>query len=225
MMLPTHALVGLVAALPLAVAAPGSGEAVLFAGLVGGVLPDADMYVGHRKTLHFPVYGAIAAGGAIAIAALWWTPVAAVAAAFFVGLGLHSLSDVFGGGLELRPWKATSHRAVYDHRRGEWIAPRRWVRYDGAPEDLALSLAVGVPLLVVLDGPLQAIVVASLAVAVVYATVRRSLPTLAEQVFDGLLAAVIPGPLAARLPARYRGSPEAGVGASGRATPNVTDER
>lgn len=204
MMLPTHALLGLLAALPLAAVAPGSAEPVLVAGLLGGVVPDADMYAGHRKTLHFPVYGTAAALAVAGVAAVWWTPVTAAATAFFLGMALHSLSDAFGGGLELRPWRATSERAVFDHHRGAWIAPRRWVRYDGAPEDLVLSLALGLPLLVFLGDPLRVVVGASLGVAIVYTAIRRSLPAVAERFIDGGFLGSLRGQLVARLPARYR---------------------
>jgi len=45
------------------------------------------------------------------------------------GAAVHSVADMYGGGLELRPG-GNSDRAVYDHYRGTWIAPRQlvWVR-------------------------------------------------------------------------------------------------
>lgn len=209
MMLPTHALVGLAVALPLAAGLPGGGEAVLVAGLFGGAVPDVDMYVGHRKTLHYPVYFSIAAVVAVATVALWWIPLTAGVAAFCLGAALHSLADIYGGGLELRPWEATSDRAVYDHYRDTWLAPRRWVRYDGAPEDLVVAMAIGVPLLPGLDGALRWLVVALLLVGAGYAAVRRSLPVIAERLLDGWVTA-LPDHIAGWLPARYRDRLEAG---------------
>ncbi|MFB1066617.1 metal-dependent hydrolase [Natrinema sp. H-ect4] len=205
MMLPTHALVGLALALPLVILAPEFAGVALTAGLLGGILPDLDMYLGHRKTLHYPVYYSVLGVAVVPFAVL--LPTAATIAATFLLLGaaVHSVMDIFGGGLELRPWEATSSRAVYDHRRGRWLAPRRWVRYDGAPEDLLLSLGIAVPLLIALDGVLRLIVGAALVVAVVYTAVRRLLPTIAEV----LVVRTLPDRFLVLLPARY--GPERGT--------------
>ena len=198
MMLPTHALAGMVLALPLIAVAPEFAAVALVAGLFGGVFPDLDMYTGHRKTLHYPVYYSVLAAIAITVA-LFVPTTGSVAAAFFLlGAAVHSVSDVFGGGLELRPWEGTSDRAVYDHYHGRWIAPRRWVRYDGSPEDLLLSMTLALPLLVALDGILQAIVIAALVVGAVYAAVRRVLPVLAV-----VLVELVPKPILAYVPRRY----------------------
>lgn len=203
MMLPTHALSGMVLALALALAAPEFAGIALVAGLLGGVVPDLDMYVSHRKTLHFPVYYSALAVVAVPVAVAVPAAVTVVAASFLLGAATHSVADVFGGGLELRPWEATSDRAVYDHRRGRWIAPRRWVRYDGAPEDLLLSAVLAVPLLIALDGVLRWIVVASLAVAAVYTAVRRVLPTIAELLVEEFLPQVLPDRILTHIPLRY----------------------
>lgn len=198
MMLPTHLLMGLLLALPVAIVAPEFAGPALLGGAVGGIFPDFDMYAGHRKTLHFPVSYAALSGvaGLLAIAAPSTATVALASGS--AAAAVHCLADVFGGGLELRPWEATSDRAVYDHVRGRWIAPRRWIRYDGAPEDLLLSAVVALPLLVALDRPVTWGIGAALAVAVVYAAVRRILPLVAI-----VLVSRLPATLRSRLPARY----------------------
>ncbi|WP_245944448.1 metal-dependent hydrolase [Haloplanus salinus] len=203
-MLPTHAIAGMVLALPVAYARPEFAAVALVAGFVGGAMPDLDLYAGHRKTLHYPVYGPPLAAAALLVAA--WQPTAATVgvAVALAAAALHSLADVLGGGLELRPWEATSERAVYDHHRSRWLAPRRWVRYDGSPRDLLLAVALAAPLLVTLDAPLRVLVFATLAVAVGYTAVRRVLPGLAVFVVDRLLAPVAPGRAFAYVPARYR---------------------
>ena len=203
MMLPTHALVGLAIALPVSVAYPEFATPLLFSGLVGGVVPDFDMYFGHRKTLHFPVYYSVFALGAIAVAVLVQTPWILAITIAVVSAAVHSVMDIFGGGLELRPWKATSEQAVYDHVRKQWIAPRRWVRYDGAPEDLLLSLSVASPLLFVLDGRFFWVVVGALAVSVGYVVLRRTLATVAETLVEDFLKQLLPESLLPYLPARY----------------------
>lgn len=87
---------------------------------------------------------------------------------------------------------------MYDHYRKRWVAPRRGVRYDGAVEDLALSVGLSLPLLFLLDGPLRLIVLATLLVAVVYTVFRRRLAELAA-----LVIPLVPAALTPYLPDRY----------------------
>ncbi len=203
MMLPTHALAGMLLGLVVAQVVPGVGGVAVVAGLLGGVLPDLDMYSGHRRTLHYPVYYAALAVPAALLALVVPSGPTVFVAVFLAGAALHSVSDAFGGGLELRPWEATSDRAVYDHHNGRWIAPRRWVGYDGSPGDLLLSVALSVPLLVALDGPLAWVVAASLVVAAVYTAVRRLLPTLSA-LFVAVFGSLLPRSVLSRVPTRYR---------------------
>lgn len=203
MMLPTHALAGMLVGLTVALFAPEVGVVAVVAGLLGSVLPDLDMYTGHRRTLHYPVYYTLLAVPAALVAVLVPTGPTTFVAVFLAGAALHSASDAFGGGLELRPWEATSDRAVYDHYNGRWIEPRRWVGYDGSPGDLLLSVALAVPLLLALDGPLAWVVVLSLVVGTVYTAVRRLLPTIAR-LFVAMLGPLLPGTVRSRIPVRYR---------------------
>ena len=198
MMLPTHALVGLALAAPLAASVPELAPAALLGGFIGGIFPDLDLYAGHRKTLHYPVLYPIAAAPAALAALVWTGPLLVAVALFLLGAAAHCRMDIYGGGLELRPWEGTSERAVYDHIRGEWLAPRRAVAYDGSPGDLALSAAVGVPLLVVLDGAFVWGVAAALGVATAYVTLRRRLADLAPTVFG-----YVPERFAEYVPQRY----------------------
>jgi len=73
------------------------------------------------------------------------------------------------------PWNDRTERAVYDHVRGRWIRPRRWIRYDGAPEDAVLGVALAIPALVVFDGWLTAVITGCVTVSLVYALLRRRL--------------------------------------------------
>ncbi|MDG5777056.1 metal-dependent hydrolase [Haloarculaceae archaeon H-GB2-1] len=201
MMLPTHALAGMVLAVPLVVMAPEHAEVALVAGLLGGVWPDLDLYAGHRKTLHYPTYYLVLAVAALPVVLFVGTSLAVGIEVFFLAAAAHSRSDVLGGGLELRPWEGTSNRAVYSHYHRRWLPPARWIRYDGAPEDLLLAVVLGVPLLVAVDTPHRTLVLAALGVAVAYSLVRRHLPALAET-----LVAFAPTPAKQYLPARYRAS-------------------
>lgn len=198
-MLPTHALVGMLIALPVAMAAPEASGIVLVAGLLGGIFPDLDMYAGHRKTLHYPVYYSVFAVGTGIFAVAGSVAAAGAIAIFLFAAAVHSVSDVLGGGLELHPWEATSERAVYDHHRERWLRPRRLVGYDGSPGDLLLSAGVALPLWLAVDGQFRWIIVAALVVGSVYTGIRRLLPTIAIH-----LAGILPERLVVYLPHRYR---------------------
>jgi hypothetical protein len=181
MMVTTHVLAGLALAAGATTVAPELGTLPVVAAAAGGLAPDLDVAGDHRRTLHFPAYGTVAVVPALALALVVPGPLTAALALFVVAAALHAVSDALGSGLELRPWEATSDRAVYDHLRGRWLPPRRWVRYDGAPEDVLVGAALAVPSLIVFDGAVETAVLAALAVSVAYALVRKSLPTIAER--------------------------------------------
>jgi len=199
MMLPTHALVGVAIATPMLVLAPEHATVALIGGLVGGILPDLDLYAGHRRTLHYPTGYALAAIPAVVGALLLGTPVLVGLSFLLLAAALHCQMDRYGGGLELRPWEGHSDRAVYDHARGRWRRPKRWVRYDGAPEDVLLMTGVALPLLFVLESPFRPVVVAALVAGGVYGLLRRRLAALAPTV-----VAKVPEPIVEHVPERYR---------------------
>ena len=191
-MLPTHALAGTALALPLVAVSPTYAAVGALAGFVGGAFPDLDMYASHRKTLHFPVYASILAV-LMALVAMASTSTATVAAAFFLmAAALHAVTDVFGCGIEVRPWEETSERAVYDHYHGRWRSPQRLVGYDGSPGDLFLAALLSLPLLFVLEGFLQGLVIVAVAVATVYAVCRRRLADVAVVAAGSLPSWTIP---------------------------------
>jgi len=199
MMLPTHAVVGLAIAAPLAVFAPELAPAALAGGLAGGIFPDLDLYAGHRKTFHYPTMFSLLTLPAVMVAVAYPQPVVIGAALFLAGAAAHCQMDRFGGGLELEPWEETSQKAVYDHVRGRWRRPKRWIPYDGSPHDLALLTAVSLPLLVVLDDLFRAIVGLALVIGAVYVVLRRWLAAIAPTVFG-----LVPDRLAQYVPERYR---------------------
>lgn len=198
-MLPTHALVGMALGLPIAVFAPELAPAALAGGLLGGVFPDLDLYSGHRRTLHFPTLYPVAAVVAAVVAVAVTAPVSVGLAVGIAAAAAHCRMDVYGSGLELRPWEGNSRRAVYDHVSGEWIKPRRLVSYDGSPGDLALAATVAVPLYLLVGWPYDAIVLVAVGVGASYTLLRRYLAELAPVVFG-----VVPGALSKYVPERYR---------------------
>jgi uncharacterized membrane protein YeiH len=199
MMLPTHAVVGLAVASPLLVFAPEHAAAALTGGLFGGVLPDLDLYAGHRRSLHYPSGYTLAALPVGVAAALFPSPLLVALAFLLVGAAFHCRMDRYGGGLELRPWEGTSERAVYDHVRGRWRRPKRWIPYDGSVEDVLLLAVLGVPLAFVLPVPFEWIAAGALLVGVTYGLLRRWLATLAPTVFEK-----VPEPMSEYVPERYR---------------------
>lgn len=199
MMLPTHALVGLAIGAPLLWLAPESAPTALAGGLLGGIWPDLDLYAGHRRTLHYPTGYSLAAIPAVLVAVVVTTPVPIGLAVAVIAAAAHCQMDRYGGGLELRPWENTSERAVYDHVAGRWHTPKRWVRYDGAPEDVGLSLLVGLSLVAVVPTTFRWLVVAALIVAIGYGLLRRWLAALAPVVVDA-----VPDPVVGYVPERYR---------------------
>lgn len=178
----THALAGIVAGGVVTVLAPGHATTALLAGAAGGLAPDLDAVVGtHRRTLHFPAYGWAVAVPAVALAALVTARWSVAFAAFCVAAALHALSDWAEGGVEWRGWECTTDRAVYCHLTGEWLSARRWVRYDGAPEDLLVSAVLGAVALPLSTGPTRSLVVALLAVGTAYTLVRRRVPDVVDR--------------------------------------------
>ena len=185
MMTTTHALVGALVGATTAAYAPELTPTAVAVGFVGGALPDADLAGTHRRSTHYPVWGAAAAAVVVGLAALLASTAAILLAVFAVAAALHPLSDVFGGGVERRPWEATSERGVYNHAGGYWVRPRRWVRYSGAPEDLLLAAAAALPLLATTAGRVRTAVAAVVAVSAGFVAVRRRLPTVADRLLAG----------------------------------------
>ncbi|MFB6106894.1 MAG: metal-dependent hydrolase [Halobacteriaceae archaeon] len=185
MMNTTHAAMAAALASPVVLVAPELAPVVVLAAALGGAFPDVDLVVGeHRKTLHYPVYYTAAALVAGAVAVALPRPTTAAVAAFLCGAALHSLTDVFGGGLGLRPWENDDERGVYLHHARRWVAPRRWVRYDGAPEDLLVYVAFAAPVYAVNRGTVRPLVLAALAVSAVYVLVRKRLADLTPERFQ-----------------------------------------
>ncbi|MFB6160454.1 MAG: metal-dependent hydrolase [Haloferacaceae archaeon] len=185
MMVTTHVATGLLLATPVALVAPELALPAALGGAAGGLLPDLDLLAGtHRKTLHFPDYYWVPAVAGGAVAALHPTPLPVAAALLFLAAAVHSASDWFGAGTELRPWERTSDEAVYLRVRDRWLAPRYLVRYDGAPEDFALTLVLAAPGLVAFGPLVRRLALGLVAVAAGYALVRKRLPDVGERLFE-----------------------------------------
>lgn len=176
MMAITHALLGLLLAAPAALVAPEFASAAAAGAVVGGIAPDLDLFVGvHRKTLHYPVAGPIVGVAAGVVAVVAPTPITVAIALTLLSAGVHATTDIFGAGEELRPWERTNPYAVYDHVNGRWLRARYLVPYDGAPEDLLVTVLCAVPVALTFRGRFRLLLAGLLLVAVVYTAVRRRL--------------------------------------------------
>lgn len=198
MMAPTHMLAGAVLAVPVMYVAPEFASVAVIAGILGGFFPDLDMYWGHRRSLHYPVYYTVGAVLLIPLTALLPLHVLVGITIAVSAAALHSVMDIFGGGLELYPWHATSNRAVYNHYHARWIGPQRWIRYDGSPEDFGLTIFLAGMLLPLVDGEVRLVVLGTVGVAALYVALRKTLPRLAERIVFKLPCGVWE-----YLPARY----------------------
>ena len=183
MMAPTHVGAGIALAAPVALLAPELAPLVVVAAVAGSVFPDLDMVAGeHRRTLHaVEAYALLAVLATFAAVVVPSAP-AVAAATFFVAAALHPLFDLAGGSSEARPWEAATDHGVYLRSREAWVAPKRWIRYDGAPEDLALAAVLVAPGLVVFGEGVRAFALGTLVVGAGYALCRKRIPQLSGRV-------------------------------------------
>jgi hypothetical protein len=185
MMNTTHGMVGLSIATIAMVYWPAFAVVAAIAILVGSIFPDLDLVIGeHRRSLHFPVLGWIAVGPTLAAAVLSPLEVTVAVAFFVLGVAIHSTMDIMGGGPEMRPWLVHSDRAVYAHYPGRWFRPRRWIRYDGAPEDFVFGVIAAIPALLVYDGWIRRFVLAALLASLLYTVFRKQIPDLSKQLLS-----------------------------------------
>lgn len=171
----THVFAALALLAPVAYVIPEFATPLAVGAVAGSLGPDFDLPLEHRRTFHFPVLGFAVAIATAALAIVAPSSATVALTAFAVAAWLHAASDAIGGGPEMDPWNERTERAVYDHVRGRWIRPRRWIRYDGAPEDAALAIGFAIPALVVYDGWVTAVLLVGIAVSVAYALFRRRL--------------------------------------------------
>lgn len=194
----THMLAGVLIALPFLSVFPDHTMSLFIVGMIGGIFPDFDLYTGHRKTLHFPVYYGIP-GVVLGIIGLVTMEFFVLLAFIFVSAAwLHSVMDILGSGIELRPWEGTSNKAVFDHHNKKWIQPRRVISYDGSPGDLFLAAALGIPLLIGFSPPVDSYIGVLLVIGIVYAVCRKRLANTAAWIVQRL-----PHSIHTLIPPRY----------------------
>lgn len=184
-MLPSHLAIGVLLCSPFYIYAPSEIQSiVLITIVVGSVSPDVDMLVGqHRKTTHYPEISTIVAlGCTVLIPAdiLFYIP-----ATFTTAFALHAWIDIFGGGLEDKPWEKTSTQAVYRHLSNKWEAPRHYTGHDGSYRDLIATLLATVAIYTIItENWFTAILLINLTIAILYTIVRKRLPALRDKILS-----------------------------------------
>jgi hypothetical protein len=132
------------------------------------------MLLVHRRTLHAPFAYSLVALAALGLGVATGWPLAILVGVALAAAALHSAMDVLGGGKEMRPWRETDDRAVYDHLHGRWLRARR-LFYDGSAPDFAIAAAAGVVVALRTGGAWRPVVAGLLVAGLVYTLVRRRL--------------------------------------------------
>lgn len=173
MMATTHGFIGSLLALPLYFVSPELFLPVLAAAFIGGIFPDLDLYHGHRKALHYPVYYNVA-GVILLPLTLYFTNVYTVSVLFFLlSAGIHCYSDRFGGSKDSRPWLNDSGKAVYSHYHQSWWSPRKIIPYDGSKQDFALMFLASIPTIYLVEGSLRTVLILLVVVSLLYTVFRK----------------------------------------------------
>mgnify|MGYP006265906321 CR=1 FL=1 len=199
MMLPTHIIVGMFLSLSVLYIEPNYINSVILVSIFGSLIPDLDMYYGHRKTLHYPVFCSIATLLSFCIL-IFITNIYSISLFFFfMTLSIHPLLDILSSGLEIRPWENTSKKAVYNHYSKQWIAPLHIIPYDGSKEDLSVLLILSIPLMVYLGQPFYSLIIVLNIIGILYTLSRKILPEFIKPVIK-----IVPDNYRKYIPDRYQ---------------------
>jgi hypothetical protein len=168
----THVLLGALIGAVYSLLASDYTTVAVFAGILGGGSPDLDMALTHRKSFHYPIISsviAVIAGVLVVLVPSVWTVFLFF---FLLAAAVHSVTDILGGGKEMRPWLEMDERAVYNHITDEWVRPRRII-YDGSISDLAISVITAAVLFYLLPSSFDPLIATILGLGIVYAILRR----------------------------------------------------
>lgn len=182
MMLPTHILMGGSLGLSSMFFFPQHFLVAVLAGMVGGFLPDIDMFWEHRKTCHRPFQFLLAT--LIFFPVVFLFPIFSTVAVFFLlaSVTVHSWVEILSNGKTMRPYQNQDNRAVYDHLGERWFEPRRLV-VMGSPRDLVLTLFFGSLLLYHVE-KLFYLVVGVVVWGVLYALLSRKVKEIIPDDYD-----------------------------------------
>jgi len=167
MMTPNHATSGLLLALTVTRWHPELLTVVAITAFIGGVVPDFDAKLEHRKTLHYPVYYSILAGLFLLAATVVDAQVLVIGAYFFAAATLHCYTDLFVD-IEKASDEPDGDGIIFVHPVDRWVGPVTLVRYAGSPEDLLIGLLLVVLPLLEYEGVPFALTLIAMAWSVLY---------------------------------------------------------
>ncbi|WP_408960621.1 metal-dependent hydrolase [Natrinema sp. 74] len=167
MMTPNHATAGLLLALTATRWHPELLSVVAVTAFIGGVVPDLDTKLEHRKTLHYPAYYSIFTGLFLLAATVVGAQVLVVGTYFFAAATLHCYTDLFVD-VEKTSDEPDGDGIIFVHPIDRWVGPVMLVRYAGSPEDLLVGLLLAVLPLLKYEGIPFALTVIAVAWSVLY---------------------------------------------------------
>lgn len=146
MMLPTHIVMGGFIGLALSIIDPTTLSLYIYIGMIAGVIPDVDIFLEHRKTLHRPLEYLLVFTTLIFTYALFQLNSILVVAALFGSMSIHCISELFGQGKTMNPDLKTDDRCVYNHLAQNWLKPKRVVKVASI-RDLMILMVFSIPLM------------------------------------------------------------------------------
>ncbi len=172
MMYTTHILIGMLIGSSAKFWAPEFVFYAVIGGIFGALIPDLDIKLVHRKTLHMPVYYSILAVLVCSTLLISVNTFNLFLSSMSISLAVHSVGDVFSGGLAPQEEKKIAKYPIYDHLRNKWIS-KPVIRYDGSPEDTFISLVSGLATIQLLTGYIRYLAVLMILLSLIYYTFRR----------------------------------------------------
>ena len=146
MMLPTHVLIGGLSALSISALVSQPQTWLIIVGMTAAILPDLDIFIEHRKTLHRPKEYIIGLGLFSSIFFLNGSSLSLYLTVFFLGLISHIILDLLAYGKTMNPDLKEDGRCMYDHLSSKWIKPLK-IAKPGSKKDLILGTIASIPLL------------------------------------------------------------------------------
>lgn len=180
MMAPTHIIIGLLTIYPLIHSNPELIVPLTISSIIGSVLPDLDILVQHRKTLHFPILSLPFVTISMLLILINPITIYLLLTSFIISFAIHPWVDIISSGLEKRPWEENSTRAAYNHQKQEWIKPKN-LFYDGSITDFSI-FTFGIGILFILDYEsviqYKILIFSLFCISFIYTISRKHLPIL-----------------------------------------------
>lgn len=170
-MTPNHMLTGLLLGYGVVFVNPEILLAASILGFFGGLFPDIDAVLEHRKTLHFPVYYTIFLMTLLVGYFFVGLPALLAISFFFLSASIHCITDYFVV-IEKDSNEESQNGVIYLHPFDKWVGPKPIIKYAGSPQDLLIGLLLGSVLLYISSGLIFWISVLTLILGVIFSFYR-----------------------------------------------------